>query len=75
MKCLAESGNVCGSAALQGGIDLPGIATGEHDQQAPAHVAQVHYTSRSTFTLLSSVAEKELAKWRVFVPTSSTFCP
>jgi hypothetical protein len=49
-------------AALQRGVDLPGIAAGKRNQQALAHVAQVHYkTSRNTFALLSSVAENEYA--------------
>ena len=66
VKRLPESGNIRGSAALQGGVDLPGIAAGEHDQHAPAHVAQIHYTSRNTFALLSSVAENESATRCVF---------
>jgi hypothetical protein len=41
---------------LQRGVDLPGIAAGKHDQQAPAHVAKIHYTFRSTFMFWSSVA-------------------
>ena len=56
MKRLPEVGDLCRSAALQRGVDLPGIAAGKHDQQAPAHVAKIHYTSRSTFMFWSSVA-------------------
>jgi hypothetical protein len=64
VKRLPESSNIRGSPAFQRGVDLPGIAAGKRNQQAPADVAQVHYkTSRNTFALLSSVAENEYATY------------
>src|SRR5579884_1789067 len=74
VKRLRQTGNLCRTAALQAGVDLPRVAAGVGDQQRDAYVAEVHRTASNFTVLRSSISVNAVAAVRALSPTSLRVC-